>query len=112
MLMVIKISGYDEDFEALDYLELKHLVNGLVHELAMQYSVPRKALKKMQQTGDLRGAWASKFDIQGFPNRYRLVFDYLPNARNPTSLRLIAVGLRFGDQVYRTAVERYKSINL
>jgi hypothetical protein len=104
--------GVDQDLAALDLLELQQIVSGLIYELAMQHPVSMKALTKMQSTGDLRGAWAAKFDIQGYPNRYRLVFDYIPNYKKPDTLRLIAVGLRFDDQVYRLAAERYRTASL
>ena len=108
MLRVIRMKGFSQDLAALNSGELDNLVTGLIYELAMQYPVSIKALKKRPLTGDLRGAWSAKFDIQGFPNRYRLVFDYIPNYKKPDTLRLIAVGLRFDDQVYLAAASRYE----
>lgn len=106
------MKGFDQDLEELYSRELEQIVSGIIFELSMQFPVPIKALKKMQNTGDLRGAWSTKFDIQGFPNRYRLVFDYIPTFMKPDTLRLIAVGLRFEDQVYRAAAQRYKTASL
>lgn len=100
---------FNRDFAALENNELKTLVEGLIWELSMQFPIPAKALTKKKGVGDLRGLWSVKFDIQGFPNRFRLVYTYFPSDLFPKILHLIAVGPRYDHQVYRQAAIRYRA---
>jgi hypothetical protein len=109
MLRVQRFKGFDQDEINLDSIELRNLLLGLIWELSNQFRVPKKPLKKMKHTGDLRGIYSVRFDIQGYHNRYRLVFDYLPKDEPAEILRLIAVGPRFGDWVYKAAANRLNS---
>ena len=108
MLKISRDEAFKSDVQALDDNELRMLVEGYIWELSHQFPVPGRPLGKNKQTGDLRGAYSLRFDIPGYPDRYRLVYAFRPNARSPESIHLIAVGLRFDDQVYLAAANRYK----
>lgn len=97
----------DYMFEYLDLtLDLRRIVDLIVEQLEQQRELTMKRLEKNKRVGDLRGCYAIKFDYLGYPNRFRLVFKYVPSKLKAVSVRLMAVGLRFEDQVYIAAAKR------
>ena len=105
MLEIRLTPHFDDDRQALDSA-LRRVLDMLIERVATGDHVIKSALGKVKGVGDLRGCWSIKFDLLGFPNRYRLVIRYLPHDFAPTELLLIAVGPRFDHQVYRWADAR------
>lgn len=106
MLKILLTPQFDQDKEDLGDDRLLRVVDLLIERVAQGEHVVKKALGKVKGVADLRGCWAIKFDLLGYPNRFRLIIRYLPHDFAPTELLLIAVGPRFDHQVYRWADAR------
>ena len=106
MLKILRIPEFNGDMENLDSESLRRIVKLLIEKIATGDHIIRKALGVVKGVSDLRGCWSIKFDLVGYPNRYRLVIRYLPHDFAPTEVLLIAVGPRYDGQVYRWAEAR------
>ena len=106
VLKTLRIPEFNGDMQSLESEPLQRIAKLLVEKVANGDHVIKKALGNVRGLGDLRGCWAIKFDLLGYPNRYRLVIRYLPHDFAPTEVLLIAVGPRFDGQVYRWADSR------
>ena len=106
MLEILLNPDFDNDMQALESDALRLITEVLIERIATGEHVIKKALGKVKGIGDLRGCWAIKFDLLGYPNRFRLVIQCLPHDFAPTELLLIAVGPRFDGQVYKWAGAR------
>lgn len=112
MLKIQVLPGFELDLLKLPSPETINLARDWVRQIAHQGSIAKKPLGVLKKVGDLTGTWAIKFDLPGFHNRFRLIFRYLPNDETPTTVLLIAVGLRFEYQVYNIAVSRLRLAGL
>ena len=108
MLKIQVLPGFEEDLVKLPDPETVNIARGWIRQLACQNPIAKKPLGVFKKVGDLTGTWAIKFDQPGFHNRFRLIFKYLPGDEKPTTVLLIAVGLRFEYQVYNIAVSRLR----
>ena len=99
MLEILRTPEFEFDRDQLVEPGLHAILDMLIERIATGEHV-------VKGLGDLRGCWAIKFDLLGYPNRYRLVIRYLPHDFAPTEVLLIAVGPRFDGQVYRWADSR------
>jgi hypothetical protein len=106
MLEILRTPEFEFDRDQLVEPGLHAILDMLIERIATGEHVVKKALGKVKGLGDLRGCWAIKFDLLGYPNRYRSVIRYLPHDFAPTEVLLIAVGPRFDGQVYRWADSR------
>ncbi len=106
MLEILRTPEFEFDRDQLVEPGLHAILDMLIERIATGEHVVKKALGKVKGLGDLRGCWAIRFDLLGYPNRYRLVIRYLPHDFAPTEVLLIAVGPRFDGQVYRWADSR------
>lgn len=108
MLEILRTSEFECDRDQLADPRLHSILDMLIERIATGEHVIKKALGKVKGLGDLRGCWSIKFDLLGYPNRFRLVVRYIPHDFAPTEVLLIAVGPRFDGQVYRWADARLK----
>lgn len=106
MLEILRTPEFESDRDHLAEPGLHTILDMLIERIATGEHVIKKALGKVKGLGDLRGCWAIKFDLLGYPNRYRLVIRYLPHDFAASEVLLIAVGPRFDGQVYRWADAR------
>lgn len=106
MLKIRRIPEFNGDMHNLVDPSLRRIATMLIEKIATGEHVIKKALGNVKGLGDLRGCWAIKFDLLGYPNRFRLVIQYLPHDFAPTEVLLVAVGPRFDGQVYRWADSR------
>lgn len=106
MLKTLRTPEFNGDMQRLESEALQRIAKLLIERIATGEHVIKKALGNVKGLGDLRGCWAIKFDLLGYPNRYRLVIRYLPNDFAPTEVLFISVGPRFDSQVYRWADSR------
>lgn len=106
MLRILESPEFPEDLQRLENRDLRRLAQFLVYEVAANADIKKKSLSWVKHVGDLRGCWAIKFDLLGFENRFRLVFEYLPNDIDPIEVIFWSVGPRFGYNVYRAAASR------
>lgn len=106
MLKIRRIPEFNGDMHNLVDPSLRRVATMLIEKIATGEHVIKKALGNVKGLGDLRGCWAIKFDLLGYPNRFQLVIQYLPHDFAPTEVLLVAVGPRFDGQVYRWADAR------
>jgi hypothetical protein len=107
MLPIRLALGFQEDLRNLENRDIQRLAQDLVTQIADNSDeMRRRPLGWVKHVGDLRGCWAIKFDLLGYQNRFRLIFEYLPDDENPTEVVFWAVGPRFGYNVYRAAAFR------
>lgn len=104
MLQIEVSHRFLENLEAQLPAELLSTLESIVADLANKRDVNKKPLGRVRAIGNLTNCWTVKFDLPGFHNRYRLVFELVPDAVSPTILRLHSVGPRFEYPVYRDAV--------
>lgn len=65
-----------------------------------------KLLGQRNISGDLTGLYRLRFDAPGqWPQRFRLVYRLTP-AERPTTVEVVALGLRADHAIYREAVAR------
>ena len=106
MLEILRTPEFERDRDLLIESNLQVILDMLIERIANGEHIIKKSLGKVKGVADLRGCWSVKFDLLGYPNRYRLVIRYLPHDFAPTELLLVAVGPRFDHQVYRWADSR------
>ena len=106
MLKIQRHRLIQRDLENLGNSELSQLAKGWTLEIAESPKILGKPLGRVKGIGDLTGFWAVKFDLPGFQNRYRIVFQYRPDSIGPVEVYFISIGPRFGYQVYRNASQR------
>lgn len=106
MLEILRTPEFESDRDLLVNAGLHTILDVLIERISNSDHVIKKALGRVKSVGDLRGCWSVKFDLLGYPNRYRLVIRYLPHDFAPTEVLLVPVGLRFEHQVYRWADAR------
>lgn len=106
MLKIRRIPEFNGDMHNLEDPSLRRIAKMLIERISTGDHVIKKALGNVKGFGDLQGCWSIKFDLLGYPNRFRLVIRYLPHDFAPTEVLLVAVGPRFDGQVYRWADAR------
>ena len=107
MLTIRLAPGFQEDLQSLENRDIQRLAQYLVTQIALNSDEMRlRPLSWVKHVGDLRGCLAIKFDLLGYQNRFRLIFEYLPDDENPTEVIFWEVGPRFGYHVYRAAASR------
>ncbi len=101
-------------YQALVSKDLDELESPALRQVAIEsfYQIARgelrgKRLETHSRTGDLSDCFKIYFNkSKDRSPKYRIIFRYLPNLKEPKSLEIVAVGIRKNMSVYIAAVER------
>jgi hypothetical protein len=95
-----------KDFLELRDSRLEEISYELINRLAYG-DIRGTRLENHPEIGDLSDCFKLYFDLARDQSpRYRIVYKYLPSARKPGSIFIVAVGDRSEFKVYRDAIER------